>query len=149
MPERSEPLPPPPRTAAAMTYRDRLADVRGFVRRHAARAGLPAGATRDLVLAASEVAANTLRHTDAPGLVRIWSQLGEVICEFQDTGTLTHPQAGQIRAVADAVGGPGPGLGLGLWVVHQVCDAVDIQTGPGGTTIRLRMKTGGSRPTRA
>lgn len=144
MNESSQPPRPPPQGAAAMTYRDKLAEVREFVRRHSAHAGLSARRTRDLVLAASEVAANTLRHTDAPGLVRIWSQLGEVICEFQDTGSITHPQAGQFRPVAGTAGGVG--LGLGLWVVRQVCDAVDIQTGPGGTTIRLHMKTADSKP---
>lgn len=116
-----------------MTYRDELANVRNFVHEQALRAGLPDARARDLVIAASEVAANTLRHTDGRGEVRIWSQPGQVICEFHDTGIIANPSVGMTRPLEEANGG------LGLWVVRQVCDAVDIETGPAGTTIRLRM----------
>jgi anti-sigma regulatory factor (Ser/Thr protein kinase) len=119
-----------------MAYRDELADVRDFVRRHALMSGLSAHRAEDLALAASEVAANTLRHTHDSGRVRIWAQQDELICEFHDTGTIGDPQAGQVKPAVDAGGG------LGLWVVRQVCDAVDIQSGPAGTTVRLRMSLG-------
>jgi hypothetical protein len=32
------------------------------------------------------------------------------------------------------------GLGQGLWVVHQLCDLVELRTGADGTTIRLHMR---------
>lgn len=117
-----------------MAYRDQLADVRRFVRRHAISAGLRGSRVRDLVLAASEVAANTLRHTNGEGIVRVWSQPGEVICELHDTGTIRDPDPGRSRPPADASGG------FGLRVVRQVCDAVEIDTGPGGTSVRLHMR---------
>ena len=117
-----------------MTYRDELGDVRSFVREQAARAGLTGSRARDLVLAASEVAANTLCHTDGEGMVRVWAQQGEVICEFRDAGVISDPLVGLARP-ADAADG-----GLGLWVVRQVCDAVEIEAGKSGTTIRLRMR---------
>ena len=62
----TQPLPRPPGRAAALTYRDDLAHVRAFAAAQARRAGLPAGRARDLVIAVSELAANTWRHTDAP-----------------------------------------------------------------------------------
>jgi anti-sigma regulatory factor (Ser/Thr protein kinase) len=120
-----------------MGYRDELADVREFVRRHAAEAGLAGGRVRDLVLAASEIAANTLRHTGGRGLVRIWSQPGEVICEFHDTGVISDRDVGLVKSADNANGG------LGLWVVRQVCDSVDIEAGAVGTTIRLHMNLAG------
>jgi DcmR-like sensory protein len=53
------PLTRPPGRAAALTYRDDLAQVRAFAAEHARRAGLPASRVRDLVIAVSELAANT------------------------------------------------------------------------------------------
>lgn len=123
--------------AAAMTYQDELADVREFVEAQAIRAGLPAPRASDLVIAASEVAANTLRHAGGEGSVRVWAQDGEVICEFRDSGIISDPQAGLTRP-DDPVGG-----GLGLWVVRQVCDGVDIEAGTAGTTVRLHMNLAG------
>jgi anti-anti-sigma factor len=120
-----------------MTYRDELADVRDFVEAQAVKAGLSAPRASDLVIAASEVAANTLRHTSGEGVVRIWAQGGEVICEFCDSGIIGNPHAGLTRP-EDPVNG-----GLGLWVVRKVCDGVDIETGSGGTTIRLHMSLAG------
>jgi anti-anti-sigma factor len=122
---------------AAMTYRDELSDVRDFVRQQAVRAGLPDSRATDLVIAASEVAANTLQHTDGDGEVRVWAQPGEVICEFRDTGTIADPHVGLTRPPDEVSGG------LGLWVARQVCDAVNIETGAAGTTVRLRMNLGG------
>jgi anti-anti-sigma factor len=122
-----------------MTYRDELADVRDFVKAQAVRAGLPSPRAGDLVIAASEIAANTLRHAGGKGLVRIWAQDGEVICEFRDSGIISDPHAGLTRP-EDPVDG-----GLGLWVVRQVCDAVDIESGASGTTVRLHMNLAGDQ----
>jgi anti-anti-sigma factor len=126
---------------AAMTYQDELADVRDFVEAQAVRAGLPAPRAGDLVIAASEIAANTLRHTGGEGVVRIWAQDGEVICEFRDSGIIDNPRAGLTRP-DDPVDG-----GLGLWVVRQVCDGVDIEAGSGGTIVRLHMYLAGQEQT--
>src|SRR5262249_23031492 len=120
-----------------MTYQDELSDVRDFVEAQAVRAGLPSPRVGDLVIAASEIAANTLRHAGGEGVVRVWAQDGEVICEFRDSGIISDPRAGLTRP-DDPVGG-----GLGLWVVRQVCDAVDIESGEGGTTVRLHMNLSG------
>jgi anti-sigma regulatory factor (Ser/Thr protein kinase) len=47
---------------------------------------------------------------------------------------MTDPEAGLVRPPPDA------DHGHGLWVVRQLCDSVDITTGPGGTTICLYMQ---------
>jgi anti-sigma regulatory factor (Ser/Thr protein kinase) len=117
-----------------MTYRDELAEVRAFVHEQASAAGLTGSRVGDLVLAASELAANTLRHTHGNGMVRVWARHGEIICEFRDAGIISDPLVGLARPSDTADGG------LGLWVVRQVCDAVDIEAGSSGTTIRLHMR---------
>lgn len=130
----------PPADAVSITYRDNLAEVRRFVWAHAANAGLPPSRTRDLVIAASELAANTLNHTTSGGILHLWAVPGEVLCQVHDSGHLTDPEAGQVRPPPDAGHGHGP------WVVRQLCDTVDISTGTGGTTICLHMQLGHQKP---
>ena len=127
------PLPPPGDDATCHTYRTDLAKVRALVLQQARAAGLGEGRANDLVLAVSEVAANTLRHTQSAGTLTIWRQAGELVCEIQDEGTITDPLAGQRRPGPDATGGHG------LWLVYQVCDLVELRSDETGTTIRMHM----------
>jgi anti-sigma regulatory factor (Ser/Thr protein kinase) len=127
------PLSPPGDDATCHTYRTDLAKVRALVLQQARAAGLTEGRANDLVLAVSEVAANTLRHTQSAGTLTIWRQPGEVVCEIQDEGTIADPLAGQRRPGPDATGGHG------LWLVHQVCDLVELRSDLNGTTIRMHM----------
>ena len=128
------PLPRPPRRAAVLTYRDDLARVRAFAAAQARRAGLTAGRTCDLVIAVSELAANTWRHTDAGGSLHIWAADGELLCQVDDSGHIADPLAGRRRPVPGAVNGNG------LWVVYQLCDLAELRTAPAGTTIRLHFR---------
>ena len=63
-------LPPPP-SAMSYRYTTDLAAVRAVVHRYAIAAGLPESRAIDLVLAVSEVAANTVRHAKSPGSLKI------------------------------------------------------------------------------
>jgi anti-sigma regulatory factor (Ser/Thr protein kinase) len=132
--ECDQPLRRPPDGAAALAYRADLASVRAYAARHASSIGLPPDRVPDLVLAVGELAANTFRHTDAGGSLAIWPEGNEVVCQVQDSGHITDPLAGRRRPAADA------GSGHGLWLVHQVCDLVELRSGPGGTVIRLHMR---------
>ena len=118
-----------------LRYRANLAEVRKFTTARARRAGLPPGRVNDLVIAVAELAANTVVHTSGPGTLTLWITDDEVICQVQDQGQITDPRAGMIRPAPDA-----PGGGRGLWVVHQVCDRVEISTGQAGTTVRVHMR---------
>jgi anti-sigma regulatory factor (Ser/Thr protein kinase) len=131
-------LTPPSPEATSMTYRHDLYSVRAHVIRSAGEAGLAADRAADLVLAANEVAANTLRHTAGSGTVQVWRDQDEVICQIQDTGQVTNPLAGRSRPTGD-------GSGHGLWVVNQVCDLVEFRTGPDGTVVRMHMSLRSSR----
>ena len=85
------------------------------------------------MIAASEVAANTLRHTNGGGVVRLWATDAELLCQVEDTGHITDPLAGHWRPAGDLPGGQG------LWLVNQVCDLAEIRSSELGTTIRLHM----------
>src|SRR5262249_32278068 len=103
-----------------------------------ARAWLPSTRAIDLVLAVSEVAANTLRHSSGGGTIFLWLADGEVVCELRDAGHITDPLAG--RRLPD----PQPAGGHGLWLVNRSVDLTEIRSGPSGTVTRLHMRVDGS-----
>jgi anti-sigma regulatory factor (Ser/Thr protein kinase) len=132
-PSRSLPLPSPTNDAMYHTYRSDLSQVRALVLQQAREAGLTEGRANDLVLAVSEVAANTLRHTRSSGTLAIWHDADEVVCEIHDEGTITDPLTGSRKPPPDASGGHG------LWLVRQVCDLVELTSDGNGTTVRMHM----------
>lgn len=116
-------------------YRDgQLGLVREYVSRCATQHGLTGDRLRDLLVAATEIAANSIAHGGGQGTVAAWAADGMVICEFHDAGQLTDPLAGRIRPTLDQDGG------RGLWLANQICDLVQIRAVPHrGTTVRLHM----------
>jgi anti-sigma regulatory factor (Ser/Thr protein kinase) len=126
-------LPRPPAHAETLGYSDDLRPVRSFVSSKARCAGLTPPRIIDLVLATTELAANTLRHTEGGGTVQVWQTGEEIICQVADTGQITDPLA-RHRAPSNELLG-----GKGLWLVNQVCDLVQARTGQAGTTTRLHM----------
>lgn len=136
--ECDEPLSSPPPAAMTLTYRQNQLAVRRFAADHARLAGLSPDRTVDLVIAVGELAGNTLIHTSGPGTLTTWMVDGEIICQISDSGLIGDPLAGTHRPDA-----ADPSRGRGLWVVNQLCDLVEMRTGPAGTTIRLHMRLGG------
>jgi len=135
-PECDRPLGPPPTGAEALAYDTDLAPVRRLVERHARHAGLTEDRTIDLVLAANEVAANTISHTAGGGVLHVWRTGEEILCQVHDGGRITDPMAGRIRHGPDD-------RGHGLWLVNQVCDLVQLRSGEDGTTVRMHMRRAG------
>ena len=132
------PLPPVAPGAMSYRYTTDLAAVRAVVYRYAREAGLPESRAIDLVLAVSEVAANTVRHAKSPGSLKIWYDSREIVCQIQDDGIITDPLAGQRTPSLEGTGGHG------LWIVNQVCDEVEMRSDETGTIIRLHMDLPGS-----
>ena len=106
-----------------------LAVVRGFVRYHALRLGLPALRADLLTLAVSELATNTLQHTVAGGRVRVWAADGRLFCDVIDQGAVRT--FGRVMPAADAV------RGRGLAIVERICDEIEVSTEADGTHVRL------------
>jgi anti-sigma regulatory factor (Ser/Thr protein kinase) len=111
-----------------------LHDLRTFVARHAAAAGLDAERTSDVVLAVNEIATNSLRYGGQRGTLTIWHEGTTLICEVHDTGQIADPLAGRRLPSPTAVGG------FGLWLVNHLCDLVQVRTGPGGSVVRLHVR---------
>jgi anti-sigma regulatory factor (Ser/Thr protein kinase) len=121
----------------SLTYTTDLSAVRTLVREQARHAGLPGKRAIDLELAVSEAAANTVRHAAAQGhrqgTLRVWCTADEIVCEIRDGGVIADALAGRRQPAQGAL------TGHGLWLVHRVCDQVEIVSGANGTTVRMRM----------
>ena len=115
------------------TYTTNLSEVRALAEKEARAAGLPQDRVVDFVIAVSELAANTVRHAQSAGTMDIWQDGGEIVCEIRDAGVITDPLAGSQPPPPDATGGHG------LWLVHQICDRVELHSDSHGTVIRLHM----------
>jgi anti-sigma regulatory factor (Ser/Thr protein kinase) len=131
-----QPLPAVPAGAPMLKYRENLREVRDLVADHARIAGLPSSRAGDFALAASEIAANTLRHTEGEGTVSLWRSPTELICQLEDGGHIADPLAGRRPPDHDRPGGHG------LWLVNQVCDLVELRSGAAGTAVRLHVRLG-------
>jgi anti-sigma regulatory factor (Ser/Thr protein kinase) len=118
---------------SSLTFTTDLAAVRELVRRHARKAGLADSRAVDLVIAVSEVAANTVQHARTSGRLDIWHNTGEIVCQVTDGGFIGDPLAGTRAPRPDAT------AGFGLWMVNQVCDRFDLRSDENGTTIRMHM----------
>ncbi len=111
-----------------------LGEVRDRVDAHAARLDLGAGRTYDYVLAVDEVASNSVMHGGGAGRLRVWRNGDCLTSEIHDQGLMRRSPETDTRPPTDA------GHGRGLWLVHQLCDLVQIRSAAdAGTTIRLHI----------
>ena len=130
----TSPLRPPPEGAHVVPFRDLdLRAVRQTLAKLAAHVGLTPARTDDLVLAVDEVATNSVRYGGGGGTLRLWIDGDAVVCEITDGGQIIDPLVGRRRPAVDAAGG------RGLWLVHQLCDLVQIRSDGGGAVVRMRM----------
>ena len=133
----SDPLPDPPADAVQLRFGDGdLAHVRETVAAHAAEAGLEGRRLTDLVLAADELATNSLRYARGGRTLRSWREDGCLLVEVADEGHIADPLAGR-----DLPGPDEPG-GRGLYLVNELCDLVQLRSAPDGSVVRLHMRVG-------
>jgi anti-sigma regulatory factor (Ser/Thr protein kinase) len=114
-------------------YTTNLSEVRALAEKQARMAGLPDDRVVDFVIAVSEVAGNTVRHAHSVGSIEIWSDDRELVCEISDKGVIADPTVGRQPPP------PGANGGHRLWLVHQVCDRVELRSDQNGTVIRMHM----------
>ncbi len=115
---------------------DDLHDVRALTGAAATAGGLSPSRTNDLVVAVSELAANSILHGGGRGLASVWGEDGAIFVEVADAGTIVDPTVGQVRP------DPTARQGRGLYIANQLCDEVAIDSSAIGTRIRLRMDGG-------
>ena len=134
------PLPEPTSMRATLVFDARgLPAVRRLVSREAASAGFLTPSIAGLVLAANEVATNSLKHGGGSGTLRIWLDGGVLVCEVRDRGRLDDPLADRRRPAPTQDGG------RGLWLANQLCDLVQIRSLSSGTAVRLHLHRDRSR----
>jgi anti-sigma regulatory factor (Ser/Thr protein kinase) len=88
------------------------------------------------VIAVHEAAANTVVHAGGAGILRIWRDGLSLVCEIGDDGRIRDPLAGRHPD------SPHDDSGHGLRIAHELCDLVQLRSGPWGTTVRLHMLAG-------
>jgi anti-sigma regulatory factor (Ser/Thr protein kinase) len=99
-------------------------------------AGVPADSdvVQDFLLAVDEMTSNALRHGGRPIDLRLWIGTERIVCTIGDRGTgWDDPFAGYGPAHGEDLSRGG----MGLWLARQLCDHVDITTGPDGALVRL------------
>jgi anti-sigma regulatory factor (Ser/Thr protein kinase) len=126
------PLPPPADVVLRGEFGAAdLAAVRRTVATWARSCELPDERVEALSLAASELATNSVRHGGGGGTVAMWSEPGAAHVEFSDAGRLTDPLVGRRLPDPTRIGGHG------VYLVHQLCDLVQVRSTPSGTTVRV------------
>jgi anti-sigma regulatory factor (Ser/Thr protein kinase) len=130
-------LPPPPLDTFELGFdRETLHTLRAAIGLEAAEAGLSEQRAADFVLAGSELAANSVLHGGGSGIAMIWREPSSILLEVRDAGLIEQPLVGRVRPQ------PTEEHGRGLWVANQLCDLVQIRSGPAGTRVRLEMDLG-------
>lgn len=125
-------LPGAPTDAPRLEFgADDLAAVRAVVRRACEAARLHPSATDDVVLAAHELAANSVQHAGGGGWLLVWDAPGALAVEVRDHGHIADPLVG--RNPLDVASENG----RGIWMANQLCDLVQVRSGDHGTQVRL------------
>ena len=134
---RGEPLPPlPPPVDEQPCEAATLAPLRRVVAAAAAEAGVDPRRVPEVVLVVNEAATNSVRHAGGTGTARLAITPEHLVCEVADDGVLAAPFAGLLPPSRTGDGG------YGLWLVHQLCDLVQIRSGPDGSIVRMHIGRG-------
>ncbi|MDK1477003.1 anti-sigma factor RsbA family regulatory protein [Streptomyces sp. 549] len=130
-----EPLPEPADASSLSYAQGQLGLVREHVEQWSTGTRLDRARRNDLVLAISEATANSIAHGGGSGTLRLWTtQTGTAIAEVSDNGHLRNPLAGRRRPSITSADG-----GRGLWMIHHLCDLVEIRATETGLTLRLHI----------
>ena len=107
--------------------------LRAFVRTQASERGVAPQRINDLVLAVDETVTHSIRYGGGGGVLRAWSQDGEMIFEVGDQGLIDQPLVGRLSPDPNQPGG------FGLWLANQLCDLVQIRSSLHGSLVRLHV----------
>jgi anti-sigma regulatory factor (Ser/Thr protein kinase) len=125
-------LPPPSGAALRGTFSaGDVRAVRHTVASWARSCRLSVEQVEAMELAASELATNAVVHGAGSGTVAMWADPRAAVLEVGDGARLTDPLVGRFRPE------PGQEGGAGIYLLHQLCDLLQLRSGPGGTTARV------------
>lgn len=134
------PLARVPDHAATLEFGDGgLRAVRSFTEREALARGMAPSQVGDLVFAAGELAANSVRHGGGAGRASVWRDGESIVLEVRDSGVVADPLVGRLQPRVDQV------AGRGMWLVNQLCDLVQVRSGARGTTVRVHLAAAARR----
>jgi anti-sigma regulatory factor (Ser/Thr protein kinase) len=120
-----------------------LTGLRQAVAAHAGRTRLPPERVADLVLIASELASNAVRHGGGGGWLRLWTTDTAACCQVTDDGPGLPPT---FRFPPQSPGLATPG-GRGLWLALCFSDAITVeQAGEGGVVVTAVLNLPASDP---
>jgi len=126
------PLSPAPPDAVAMAFDAAgLSGLRARIRSLARQIALTPDRTDDLVLAAHELAGNSVQHAGGHGTMRSWRTDTSLVTEIADAGSIKDPLVGR-EPVLDLAEG-----GRGVAIANELCDLVQVRSSADGTTVRL------------
>ncbi|MBW4703034.1 MULTISPECIES: ATP-binding protein [unclassified Micromonospora] len=110
-----------------------VTELRHSVSSCAHAAGLSGQRLDDFVLAVNELITNAVRHGGGQGWLRLWRRPGELVCEVADHGNGMSEQQldDRSRPAPDTAGG------WGLWLARELSDAMEVESGAAGTTVRI------------
>jgi anti-sigma regulatory factor (Ser/Thr protein kinase) len=115
---------------------DTLYAMRAAVAAHASAFGLAEPKIEKLLVVATELAANSLRHGGGCAALRLWCQDNTVYCQVTDEGPGIGDPAtvgtGPIPLTADG--------GRGLWLVRQLADDLTIVNHHPGSTVTASVR---------
>jgi anti-sigma regulatory factor (Ser/Thr protein kinase) len=91
---------------------------------------VPDARALDMLVAATEMAANALRHGGGIAEVRVGRAQGRFVCEVLDRGSgFDDPVAGYLA--------PRAGAGTGLWIARRLAWRLELFRSPQGFTARI------------
>ncbi|MBQ1100477.1 MEDS domain-containing protein [Streptomyces sp. b94] len=111
-----------------------LADVRDAAGRWAQTSCLSPRRHTDWLLVVNEAIGNSARHGGGQGILRLWRTADTLIAEVRDRGRLTDALVGRRRP--DPLS---PAGGRGVWMIHQLCDLVEMRNPPSGLIVRMHL----------
>lgn len=111
-----------------------LGGARRCAERYGRLLGMGEDRVADLLLVTTELATNSLNHTEGACRLAFWYDSGFVVCEARDLGHWADPLAGRRPPSA---GGTGP---YGLFVVNAIADLLRTHTTSAGTTVHAYLR---------
>jgi len=130
----SAPLSAPPAGARTVDFSaTSIARVRRTARIVADELGMAPTRRGDLAVALHELGTNSVLHGGGSGTLLLWVEDDAVIGEVRDRGRITSALLGRKKP------DPAGSHGRGMWMVHQLCDLVQVRSDVDGSVVRISM----------